>query len=80
MILESNNDFGRSKMGYLMMSTKERQLKALLEMVKQRNLSLATVSAQMEMSYRQIKRIYKRYRQEGDAGLIHKSRGHNTNH
>lgn len=62
-------------MEYLTMSTKERQLKALLEMVKRQQLTLKKVSEQMGLSHRQIKRIYKRYRTMGDSGLIHKSRG-----
>jgi len=66
-------------MGHLIMSEKERQLKALLEMVKHGKLSLSTTSTQLNMSYRQIKRIYKRYKQEGDAGLIHKARGRISN-
>ena len=66
-------------MGYLTMSTKERQLKALLEMVKRQQLTLKKVSEQMGLSHRQIKRIYKRYRMMGDPGLIHKSRGRLTN-
>lgn len=66
-------------MGHLLMSTKERDLKALLEMVKQKKLTLNKVATQIEMSYRQIKRIYKHYRAKGDAGLIHKARGRASN-
>lgn len=66
-------------MGHLTMSTKERQLKALLEMVNRRKLSLKAVCEQAELSYRQIKRIYRRYREQGDKGLIHQSRGSTSN-
>jgi len=66
-------------MGCLSMSEQERQLKALLEMVKRQKLTLRTVSEQTDLSYRQIKRIYKRYQNMGDQGLIHQGRGHLTN-
>ena len=66
-------------MGCLIMSERERQLKAFLEMVKRQQLTLKAVSEQTNLSYRQIKRIYKRYRSMGDPGLIHRSRGRLTN-
>lgn len=66
-------------MGCLNMSEQERQLKALLEMVKRRQLTLKKVSEQIDLSYRQIKRIYKRYCAMGDAGLTHRSRGRLAN-
>lgn len=66
-------------MGHLIMSEKERHLKALLEMVKQKKLVLNMVSTQVGISYRQIKRIYKRYLEWGDAGLVHKARGRVSN-
>ncbi len=62
-------------MGAMIMSDKERLRKALLEMVKQKKLTLAQAATQCEMSYRQILRLYQRYEAEGDAGLTHKSRG-----
>ena len=61
------------------MSEQERQLKALLEMVKRQQLTLKKVSEQIDLSYRQVKRIYKRYCTMGDAGLIHRSRGRLAN-
>ena len=66
-------------MGYLTMSTKERQLKVLLEMVNRQKLSLKMVSEQIGLSYRQLKRIYKRYKNKGDEGLVHRSRGRVSN-
>jgi hypothetical protein len=62
-------------MGYLLMNDKERLCKAIMEMVRQKKLKLATAAIQLEISYRQAKRIYKRYKAEGDAGLTHKGRG-----
>lgn len=61
--------------GCLKMSVQERQLKVLLEMVRQEKLSLKAVAEQIDLSYRQVRRIYKRYRRIGDAGLVHQGRG-----
>lgn len=62
-------------MGVLIMNGQERQRKALCEMVKQRRITLVQASEQSGLSYRQILRIYERYKAEGDAGLIHGNRG-----
>lgn len=48
-------------------------------MVKLGALSQKKVSEQTQLSYRQVKRLYKRYQFEGDAGLIHKARGRVSN-
>ena len=37
-------------------------------------------SKRLQISYRQIKRIYKQYLEEGEAGLVHKSRGKVSTH
>jgi len=66
-------------MGNLLMSEKERIRKGLFEMVKQGCLTLSKAAEQAGLSYRQAKRLYKRYRLEGDVGLIHKHRGHESN-
>ena len=66
-------------MGNLTMSDKERQIKVLMEMVKLEKLKLNQVAEQFDYSYRQIKRIYRRYMADGDAGLVHKSRGQSSN-
>jgi transposase len=66
-------------MGHLLMSERERQLKALFEMVKNGHLTRQKVAEQVSLSYRQIKRLYKRYQIEGDEGLIHKARGRVSN-
>ena len=57
------------------MSEKERLHKAIFEMVKQGRLTLEKAANQVGLSYRQAKRIYKRYKVEGGAGLMHKLRG-----
>lgn len=62
----------------LLMSTKERQRKAVMENVKQHQISLVQAAKQLNVSYRQAKRIYKRYRNEGDLGLLHRRRGQSS--
>jgi transposase len=66
-------------MGNLIMSEKERRFKALLEMVRLKKLKLGQVAEQTGYSYRQVKRRYKRYKAEGDAGLVHAARGRSSN-
>lgn len=66
-------------MGVMTMSKKERHRKAIFEMVKQKKLNLVQASIQCEISYRQALRIYERYIKQGDAGLIHQSRGQRSN-
>ncbi len=65
--------------GHLVMSVKERDRKAVFEMVRQERWSLVEASKHLGLSYRQCKRSYGRYRQEGDAGLVHRSRGKRSN-
>jgi len=57
-------------MVYMMMSDQERQRKAYLEMVRQEKLTLVKAAQHLDMSYRQAKRVYKRYITAGDGGLI----------
>lgn len=59
----------------LIMSKKELNRKAILERVLCNKLQLKDAAIFMEVSYRQAGRIKKRYIQDGDVGLIHKSRG-----
>jgi transposase len=65
---------------WLIMSKKERQRKVLLEGVKSGHLTLLEASKRMKLSYRQSKRIWKRYREKEDAGLVHRSRGRKSSH
>lgn len=59
----------------LAMSSKERNRKLVLSSVAEGKLSLIEASKKLRVSYRQIKRIYKRYGYQGDAGLIHGNYG-----
>src|SRR5512136_1531567 len=61
--------------GNLVMSRKERKRLAVLAQVKGGELKLVTAGAVMGVSYRQAKRVWRRYRVEGDAGIVHRSRG-----
>jgi transposase len=65
--------------GYLLMSGKERIRKVILEGVKEGRLTIREASARLSISYRQGKRIFNRYRMEGDAGLLHKGRSRPSN-
>lgn len=66
-------------MGDIRMSEKERRRLEVLWRVKDGGISQARASCFLGLSYRQTKRIYKRYREEGDAGLTHRSRGRPSN-
>lgn len=59
----------------LIMSKKERQRKSIFDLVKLGELTQLDASKRLYLSYRQTKRAYQRYIKEGDAGLIHQSRG-----
>lgn len=59
----------------LIMSKKERQRKSIFDLVKLGQLSQLDASKRLYLSYRQTKRAYQRYLKEGDAGLVHRSRG-----
>ena len=61
--------------GSLLMSREERRRLALLAQVKSGELKLVTAGEVMGVTYRQAKRVWQRYRVEGDAGLVHRSRG-----
>jgi hypothetical protein len=59
----------------LLMSSKERKRLTVMRAVQAGELSLAQGAEVMKVSYRQGKRIWKRYRKRGDAGLVHRARG-----
>lgn len=66
-------------MGHLVMSDKERSRKAMMEMVRLGRLKLNQAAIQCGLSYRQAKRVYRSYKDKGDAGLVHQARGQNSN-
>lgn len=63
----------------LIMSANERKRKTVMMAVLEGRMTLIEASKQIDKSYRQAKRILKRYRLDGDAGLIHQNRGKKPN-
>jgi transposase len=59
----------------ILMSKRARTRKSVLDQVKRGVMRLREAADELGVSYRQCKRIYARYRREGDAGLVHRSRG-----
>ncbi len=43
--------------------------------LKQKQLTLVEAAAVLGLGYRQARRVWQRYRQEGDPGLVHRGRG-----
>ena len=66
-------------MGVLTLSARERKRLELLSRVKEGVLKLVQAAGLCGLSYRQVKRVWKRYREQGDAGLIHRGRGRASN-
>ncbi len=62
-------------MGRIAMSSEELRRVEILARVKSRQLKLRDAAALLEVSYRQAKRLWKRYRKQGAAGLKHGSVG-----
>jgi hypothetical protein len=57
------------------MSGKERERLKILAGVKEEELTLVAAAGLMGVCYRQSKRIWRRYQDAGDAGLVHGLRG-----
>jgi len=57
------------------MSVKERRRLEVLARVRDGEITLVKATEWLRLSYRQAKRVWRRYRQEGDQGLVHRSRG-----
>jgi transposase len=62
-----------------LMSGKERRRLEVLGRVKSEELSLVKASELLGVSYRQAKRIWARYQEDGDRGLVHRLRGRASN-
>jgi len=62
------------------MSQSERRRLTVMSQVRSGKLSLGTASELLGLSYRQVKRVWSRYRLEGDGGLVHRLRGRASNH
>jgi transposase len=62
------------------MSARELSRVEVLSRVKAGTLSLRSAATLLAVSYRQAKRLARRYRAEGAKGLKHRSAGHASNH
>jgi transposase len=66
-------------MDTLVMSARERRRLIVFSQVKQKAISVAEAARSLLLSERQGRRVWKRYREKGDAGLIHGLRGRKGN-
>jgi len=62
-------------MEHLLMSLKERTRMSVMKQVKAKLLSIVAAGKLLRLSYRQCKRVWHRYRDQGDKGLVHRGRG-----
>lgn len=62
------------------MSQKEFTRGAVFERVVAGKLTLKDAAPLLALSYRQVKRLYRRYRAEGSGGLVHRTVGRASNH
>ena len=62
-------------MGYITMNNKEREQSKVFEQVITGKMSQAEAAAKLRISPRWVRNKIKRYRQDSDQGLVHKSRG-----
>jgi transposase len=63
----------------LLMSSKERKRLEVFSRVKNETMTLVEASEVLRLSYRQTKRSWSRYQEEGDRGLVHRARGKPSN-
>ena len=61
------------------MSKKERARLVELEQVAAGKVRLRAAAERLGLSYRQMKRVWRRYVAGGAAGLVHRSRGRASN-
>ena len=61
------------------MSSKELRRKTVLDEVAAGRRKLRSAAEVLQISYRQCRRVYQRYRQQGDQGLMHRNRGRESN-
>jgi transposase len=66
-------------MDELRMSAKERIRLEALGRVKRKELTVVAAAELMELSVRQARRVWKRFKQDGDHGLVHRLRGRASN-
>ena len=59
----------------LTMSRKERDRMTIMVGIREGELTLRAAAQVLGLSYRQTRRVWRRYQAEGDAGLVHRARG-----
>lgn len=60
---------------HLLMSQKERSRLSVMKQIKGKLLSVVAAGELLRLSYRQVKRVWRRYQDKGDEGLVHLGRG-----
>jgi transposase len=63
----------------ILMSQRERRRLEVFSRVGRGEMKLAEASSLLGLSYRQAKRVWRRYREDGDAGLVNRARGRSSN-
>src|ERR1043166_888843 len=61
------------------MSQKERTRLGMMREIKTGTMTLVAAAKVLRLGYRQMKRVWSRYRDQGDAGLVHRGRGRKSN-
>src|SRR5436309_2040062 len=64
-----------ARMEQLTMSRKERERLVVFQKVKSKELARVEAASVLGLSLRQVHRLYLRWLKQGDAGLVHRSRG-----
>src|SRR5436190_5319510 len=64
---------------HLTMSQKERTRLAMMQEIKADKITLVAASKVLGLGYRQMKRIWRRYQDGGDRGLVHRGGGRASN-
>jgi transposase len=64
---------------HLMMSQKERIRLGIMREIKAGTMTLVAAAKVLRLGYRQMKRVWSRYQDRGDAGLVHRGRGRASN-
>jgi transposase len=63
----------------LTMSKRDRQLLEVCQRLARGELTRSAAAVELDIGERQVYRILKRYRTEGDAGVVHRLRGRSSN-
>jgi transposase len=61
------------------MSQKERTRLGVMREIKAKTMTLVAAARVLRLGYRQMKRVWRRYQDGGDAGLVHQGRGRASN-